>query len=400
MSRIRIPLLFGASLAAAGCSLIYDPQIPEGEGPPPISGTVDVGYLYVGPVGDHGWTKTHDDGRLYLESQLGDAVSTHYAPSVAAPDAEAVIDEFVMRGDDVIIGTSFDFLQAITTAALRYPDRRFLICSGFQTGPNLGSYFGRMELALYQAGVLAGRMTTTDRIGLVGPVVIPESVRHMNAFTRGVRSVNPAARVLVRWTNSWFDPDEETDATNELVDAGADVIFGQTDTPVPIQVSATRTTASGAPVYSIGYDNPDSCDFAPDRCLTSAFWNWGPMMTRIVSDMRDGTWLPNVVIYDQMEPDRAESVVYLSEIDPGGPVPTAVRLEVEGLVSELTRDTPESRYYPFRGPVVDNQGGQRIAPGALPSDTDLLRMCWFSEGIYELDGTTPAEVPAGCVGTR
>lgn len=386
--------------AAAGCSLMYDPQIPMGDGPPPIEGTIDVGYLYVGPIGDHGWTKTHDDARLYLEENVPD-VATHYAPSVAAADAASVIDDFVARGDDVIIGTSFDFLQAITNAALRYPDRRFLICSGFQTGPNLGSYFGRMELAIYQAGVLAGRMTRSGVIGLVGPVVIPESVRHINAFARGVRSVNPEARLIVRWTYSWFDPDEETDATNELVDAGADIIFGQTDTPVPIQVSATRMAMmDGGPVYSIGYDNADSCTFAPDRCLTSAYWNWGPMMTRIIESMRDGTWDPSEIIYDQMEPDRAESVVYLAPIDPSGPVPTSVRVEVETLVAELTRDTPESRYYPFRGPVLDNAGATRIPAGSVPDDDALLRMCWYTEGIYDLDGTTPAEVPAGCVGDR
>ncbi|UJR84681.1 BMP family ABC transporter substrate-binding protein [Sandaracinus amylolyticus] len=394
-------LVTGALLALAtpGCSLILDPQIDEGGGPPPIEGTIDVGFLYVGPVGDHGWTKTHDDARLYLEENVDD-VATHYSPTVAVSDAARVIDEFVARGDDVIVGTSYDFLVPIQAAALRHPDRRFLICSGFQTGPNLGSYFGRMELALYQAGVLAGRMTRGDRIGLVGPVVIPESVRHMNAFTRGVRSVNPDARVLVRWTYAWFDPEEETAATEELVAAGADVIFGQTDTPVPIQVSAELNALDEGPVYSIGYDNPDSCQFAPSRCLTSAYWNWGPMITRIVSEMRDGTWEPAEPIYEQMKPDPSESVVYLAPFDPTGPVPTAVRLEIEGLVSELTADSEESRHYPFRGPVEDNRGTTRVQSGAVPTDADLLNMCWFVEGIYELDGTTPAVVPAVCPGVR
>lgn len=386
-------------LAFPGCSLILDPQIPAGEGPPPISGTVDVGFLYVGPVGDHGWTKTHDDGRLYLEEQVAD-IYTHYAPSVSTTDAPSVIDEFVARGDDVIIGTSYDFLVPIQSAALRYPDRRFLICSGFQTGPNLGSYFGRMELAIYQAGVLAGRMTRSDRIGVVGPVVIPETVRHINAFTRGVRSVNPDARVLVRWTYAWFNPDEETIATTALVDAGADIIFGQTDTPVPVQVSSTLMAMDGGPVYSIGYDNPDSCTFAPGRCLTSAYWSWGPMMTRIVESMRAGTWNPHVTIYEQMSGDPAESVVYLAPIDPAGPVSASVRLEVEQLVAEMTIDTEESRQYPFRGGVVDNDGRTRVEPGSLPTDEELLSMCWYVDGVYEPDGTTPAVVPAVCPGVR
>ena len=389
-----------ATLAGAGCSLILDPQVGGGSGPPPIEGTVDVGYLYVGPVGDHGWTKTHDDARQYLEAELGSPISTRYAPSVSTSAAMDTIEEFVARGDDVIIGTSFDFLVPIQAAALRHPDRRFLICSGFQTGPNMGSYFGRMELAIYQAGVLAGRMTRSDRVGIVGPVVIPETVRHINAFTRGVRSVNPDARVLVRWTNAWFNPDEETAATTELVASGADVIFGQTDTPVPIQVSASMNALDGMPVWSIGYDNPGSCGFAPDRCLAAAYWNWGPMMVRIIREMRDGTWDPTVPLYEQMEPDPSDSVVYLSSIDPTGPVPTPVRLEVEGLVGQLTMDTPESRYFPFRGPVDDNDGTTRIAAGAVPTDRDLLNMCWFVDGVYDPDGTTIANVPTVCPGDR
>lgn len=388
-----------ATLGAPGCSLLLDPQIEEGDGPPPIEGTIDIGFLYVGPVGDHGWTKTHDDARLELERTVPD-VRTHYAPSVTTTDAARVIDEFVARGDDVIIATSYDFLVPIQAAALRYPDRRFLICSGFQTGPNLGSYFGRMESAIFQAGVLAARMTRSDIIGLVNPVVIPETVRHVNAFVLGARSVNPDVRIIVEWTYAWFAPDAEEAATRALVAAGADIIFGQTDTPVPVQIANELTTEDGRRVYSIGYDNPDGCTFAPDTCLTSAYWNWGPMMIRLITEMRDGTWDPLVPIYEQMKPDPAESVAYLSPIDPAGPVPTGVRVEIENLVAQLTADTPESRYYPFRGPVVDNRGTTRVAAGALPTDSDLLNMCWFVEGVYELDGTTPAMVPAGCPGVR
>ena len=392
MQILRVLTMVLAAAALAGCSLLLDPQLDG------IEGTVDIGYLYVGPVGDHGWTKTHDDGRIALEMNLGDAVRTRYAPSVSAADAPEVIEEFIARGDDVIIGTSFDFLVPIQAAAANHPDRKFLICSGFQTSPNLGSYFGRMEQVMFQAGVLAGRMTRSDRIGVVGPVVIAETVRLTNAFAEGARSVNPDARVLIRWTYAWFDPEEETAATDELVASGADVILGQTDTPVPVMHSATLEALDGGPVYSIGYDNPDTCDFAPGRCLASAYWHWGPMVTEIISSMRDGSWEPSEPIYEQMQPDPQDSVVYLSPLDPAGPVPTAVRLEVEQLVATLTADTPEARYWPFRGPVRDTTGAVRIASGALPTDRDLLRMCWHVEGVYEVDGTTPAQVPNVCQG--
>lgn len=382
-----------ATSSLAGCSLLLDPELET------IEGTVDVGFLYVGPVGDHGWTKTHDDARKYLEANLQD-VSTHFAPSVTAADAPRVIAEFIERGDDVIIGTSFDFLVPMQAAAANHPDRKFLICSGFQTAPNLGSYFGRMEQALFQAGVLAGRMTRSNRIGIVGPVVIPETVRINNAFVQGARSVNPDVRVLIRWTYAWFDPEEEKLATEELVDAGVDVIYGHTDTTIPVTHSATLEALDGGPVYSIGYDNPDTCEFAPGRCLTSAYWNWGPMITRLVRQMREGSWNPREVIYEQMKPDPQESVVYLAPIDPSGPVPAEVRLEVEQLVPTLTADTPEARYWPFRGPVRDSRGEVRIEAGQLPTDEDLLRMCWYVEGVYEMDGVTPGRVPAVCQGDR
>lgn len=389
-SRSLLPLALPWLALAPACSLVLEPQvIVDG-----ASEVDQIGFLYVGPVGDHGWTRTHDVARLALEEAVP-GLETHFAPSVAPADAPTRIDEFVARGDDVIVGTSFDFLVAVQAAALRYPDTRFLICSGFQTGPNLGSYFGRMEQVLYQAGVLAARMSRTRTIGLVNPVVIPETVRHVNAFTQGVRSVDPDARVLVRWTYAWFDPEAEATATNELIEAGADVLFSQTDTTTTIEISADATASDGGPVYSIGYDNPDSCSFAPERCLASAYWNWTPVLVDVVSAMREGTWDPSTPIYEAMRADPEDSLVYLSEVAPF--VPTAVRLEVEGLVGELAMETPEARYLPFRGPIRDTRGATRIAAGELPDDEVLLEMCWFVEGVMEIDGT-PARVPAGCPG--
>lgn len=429
-------------LGALGCSLLLDPQLSEtgdgafgvvcGEGyecesglcrdsrctvacstdacpndatcadgfcvpvsPPPID-PLQVGMLYVGPVGDHGWTKAHDDSRAYVLDRI-DGATAMFAPSVSVPDAPARIDDFVARGDNVIIGTSYDFLVPMQSAALRYPDVNFLLCSGFVSGPNLGSYFGRMYQVMYQAGRLAGLMTETDRVGVVGPVVIPETVRHLNAFTQGVRSVNPDARVLIRWVFAWFDPDLETVAANELVDAGVDVLFGHTDTTVPIETANARSTEAD-PVYTIGYDNPDSCDFAPETCLTSAYWNWGPMVTRLLLEMREGTWRPDLLKWEPMLADPHESTVYLAPIS-DELVPSAIRLEVEGLVDDLSETTEEGRYLPFVGPVRDNTGAERIADGALPTDRDLLSMCWFVEGVFDRSGE-PAVVPPGCVGDR
>lgn len=362
---------------------------------PPAITPVQAGFLYVGPVGDHGWTKAHDDSRAFMLEQISTATA-RFAPSVDASDASARIDEFVARGDNLIVGTSFAFLAAMQGAALRYPDTNFLLCSGFTSGPNLGSYFGRMYQVMFQAGQLAGLTTRTNRIGVVGPVVLPETVRHLNAFTRGVRSVNSEARVIVEWVFAWFSPEAEEEATAALLGAGVDIVFGHTDTTIPIETANAASTAAN-PVFTIGYDNPDSCDFAPETCLTSAYWNWGPLLTRLVRQMADGTWEPNALEWDQMQADPIESTVYLAPINQRL-VPSAIRIQIESLVPELVPDTDRARYYPFMGPVVDNRGVSRVADGELPTDEDLLRMCWFVEGIYGLDDM-PATVPA-CVGDR
>ena len=365
---------------------------------PAAKPNLQVGMLYVGPVGDHGWTKAHDDSRIYFLDRLENTTAM-FAPSVSATDAPARIDEFIARGDNVIIATSFDFLVPMQQAALSNPDVNFLLCSGFSDGPNLGSYFGRMYQVMYQAGRLAGQMTNTDRVGLVGPVVIPETVRHANAFTQGVRSVNPDARVIVEWAFAWFAPEAEEAAANALLDAGADVIFGHTDTTIPIETTNARFMANpDVRLYSIGYDNPDSCEFAPETCITSAYWNWGPQVTRLLSQMQQGTWRPDELPWDQMQADPQTSTAYLADMNPSL-VPSAVRLDVEGLVDDLSEPTPRGLYLPFLGPVRDNTGTLRIAEGTMPTDRDLLNMCWHVDGVYDTSDN-PAEVPPGCVGDR
>lgn len=363
--------------------------------PPPLD-DLRIGMLYVGPVGDHGWTKAHDDGRAYFLERIP-GTTAMFAPSVSTVDAPARIDEFVARGDNVIIATSHDFLVPVQAAALRYPNVNFLLCSGFSSGPNLGSYFGRMYQVMYQAGHLAGRVTETEIIGVVGPVVIPETVRHINAFTRGVKAANPRARVMVRWVHAWFDPDNEIAATNDLIDAGADIVFGNTDTTIPIETVDARST-SETPVYSIGYDNPDSCSFAEETCLTSAYWNWGPLTTRLLRQMKEGTWRPDEMIWEQMRADPSESSAYLAPIN-RDLVSSRDRIAVEEMVNELSADTDRARYLPFLGPVRDNRGGTRVPEGQMPTDRDLLNMCWFVDGVYDIDGSA-AMVPSQCVGDR
>ena len=161
---------------------------------------------------------------------------------------------------------------------------------------------------MYQAGYLAGKMSQSGLVGVVGSVAIPEVVSHTNAFARGVQAANPEGRVMMRWVDAWFDPPTETAAANELVDAGCDVIMGQTDTTIPIETANMRST-SETPILTIGYDNADSCSFAPETCMTSAYWSWGPVLTDILRRMQNGSWDPTEYIWTPMLPDPAESEI-------------------------------------------------------------------------------------------
>lgn len=367
----------------------------------PTLDEINVGFLYVGPVGDHGWTKSHDDGRLALEAELG--VSTFYEPSVLPADAVARLDEMVAEGGNVLFTTSFDFVSATQQAASNHPEARFFNCSGGVHAANLSSYMGRMFQPMYLAGIAAGETTCTDRIGIVSSIPIPETVRHINAFTLGARKVNPDVIVEVKWVFNWFDPVVEPVLTDELIDAGSDIIVTQTDTTIPMEATIGRTAtcnASGTPeevpVYSIGYDNIDACSHAPEYCLTAAYWNWGPVYIEAIQAIVDGTWDPTDIGWKSMKATPSQSSVGLSEFNPI--VPGSVRLKVDAEIPDLLEE--EGSQLPFHGPLRDTAGAVRYAAGESMDDDALNRMCWFVDGVVSReDGVdSPAVVPPGCGG--
>jgi len=350
-----------------------------------------IAYLYIGPVGDYGWTKTHDEGRLALDRAFP-TLDTTFQPSVSPADAPAAIRKFIDDGYDLIIGTSFDFLGSIQNAAANNPKVNFLLTSGFITSPNLGSYFGRMYQAKWLAGRLAAQMSVSKKLGYVSSVLIPETIRHVNAFTLGARSIDPTIQVAVTFIGEWFNPANEEAAANAILDAGIDVITNGTDTPVTIEVADTRKTLDGRQVLSIGYDNPDTCDiFAPESCIASAYYNWEPILTDIVTAIRDGSWDPQTPIWEPMTGDSGTSTVYLTPANPAL-VPSGVRIDVESYISKFASGSFDA----FRGAVRDNKGTTR----SPLDDDDLLRMCWFVEGVVEVSGDNllPKVVPSGCPG--
>lgn len=327
-----------------------------------------VAFVYVGPVSDAGWTTSHDQGRQYLEQQL-DYVKTSKIESVKeGPDATRVIEQLVADGNKIIFTTSFGFMDPTIEVAKKHPDVKFLHCSGYKTADNVGTYFGRMYQARYLSGVVAGKMTKTNLIGYVAAYPIPEVIRGINAFTVGVRSVNPDAKVKVVWTSTWYDPATEKDAGKSLLESGCDIIAQHQDTPGPLQAAQEKGK------YGIGY-NTDMNKLVPNTVLTSPVWNWGPYYVETVKAIKEGTWKPS-----QYWGPINDGIVGLA------PFGTMVPEDVKQLVEAEKQKLVKGEWDVFAGPVKDQQGKERVAAGQKMSDKEMLEFNWFVEGV---EGSIP-----------
>ena len=371
---------------------------PDSRFRPPVA-EPKVAFLYVGPIGDFGWTWAHDQGRVALD-KLG--YKTTFAEAIAVKDAPAQIDDFIKNGYNLIVGTSHDFLVPLLSKTSVNENVNFLTCSGFEVGKNMGSYFGRMYQIEWLAGMVAGAVTKTNRIGLLAPIAIPEVIRHINAFTNGVRTTNPKAEVIVVWIGNWFDVKREPLLTRELLDANADVIHSHSDTSIPLEMIENKTgepltTKDGNKAYSIAYNSINGCNFGPRTCLVSAYWNWAPILIRILDKIKKGQWDPKEIIWEPVKSDKNDSSVGLSDMSSA--VPGTARVEITSWIPKLAKEGVDAEQLPFKAPQKDNFGKERLANGKLFTDKDLLNMCWFVEGVINPDGT-PAPVPAECKGDR
>ena len=229
-----------------------------------------IGFVYVGPIGDHGWTYRHNECRLAIEREFGDAVSTSYVENVSeGPDAERVVRQLASTGHDLIFTTSFGFMNPTARVAQRFPKVKFEHATGYKRADNLATYSARFYEGRYISGVIAGTMTKSNKIGYVASFPIPEVVRGINAFFLGARSVNPDISISMVWVNTWYDPGKESDAATTLIDQGADIITSHTDSPAPLQVAQTRG------VLGFGQAS-DMHAFAPDAQLSAIIDNWDP----------------------------------------------------------------------------------------------------------------------------
>ena len=245
---------------------------------------VKVGFVYVGPVGDHGWTYMHDQGRQLVEDELGSLVETMYVENVAeGPDAERVMTSMVMNGADIIFTTSFGYMEATLKVAERFPNVKFEHATGYKTAPNMSVYSSKFYEGRYIQGVIAGMMSEKGKAGYIASFPIPEVIRGINSFYLGATSVNPDFDIDVIWVNTWYDPSKEADAATVLINQGADIITQHTDSTAPLSV------AEELGIKGFGQAS-DMISFAPNTQLTSIIDQWGPYYIKRIQAALDGTW--------------------------------------------------------------------------------------------------------------
>lgn len=347
-----------SALLVAGCG-----KKPEAQNQPAKTDKVKVAFVYVGPVGDAGWSYAHDQGRKYLEKEMPNVETTSVESVPEAADAERVLTELAMKGNKIIFATSFGYMDYVQKVAQKFPDVVFLHCSGFKTADNVGTYFGRIYQARYLSGIAAGKQTKSNVIGYVAAFPIPEVVRGINAFTLGAQSANPDVKVKVVWTNTWYNPATEKDAAKSLLDAGADVIAMHQDTPAPMQAAEERGK------FAVSY-NTDMRSFAPKAVLTGPVWSWGPYYVKTVKAVMDGTWKS-----EQYWGPMADNVVDLS---PFGPM---VAEDTQAQIAKKKDEIVKGQWDVFTGPLKDQQGNVKVQAGQKMTDKDMLEFNWFVQGV-------------------
>ncbi|KPU43635.1 purine-binding protein precursor [Oxobacter pfennigii] len=322
-----------------------------------------VGFIYIGPVNDGGWTEAHNNGRLEMETALGDKVKTLIMENVPeSADVEKAMRDMIDQGAKVIFATSFGYQDYVAKVAKEFPDVTFLHCSGSIDLPNVGTYFGKMYEARYLSGIVAGMKTETNKIGYVAAMPIPEVIRMINAFTLGVQSVNKDATVEVTWTNTWYDPAKEKEAAKALLDKGCDVLAQHQDS------TATQIAASEAGKFSIGYDldHPEKVS----GYMTAPIWHWGSYYIKTINEVLGGTWKPGS--YWGPMSDGIVELAPLTSYAPEG---------AQAKIDEAKKAINDSSLKIFKGPLKDNTGIERVKEGQVMTDDEVWSMDWFVEGV-------------------
>ena len=354
----RRTTLAAMTACAIALALPADAQAPKAGEP------LKIGFVYVSPIGDAGWTFQHDTGRKEMEKNLGGKVTTKYIENVPeGADAERVIRELAQTGHNLIFTTSFGYMNPTIKVAQSFPNVKFEHATGYKTSKNVGIYNARFYEGRYLAGIVAGKMSKTGVAGYVAAFPIPEVVMGINAFTRGMRSVNPKAEVKVIWTSSWFDPGKETEAANTLISQNADVLTHHTDSPAVTQAAEAKK------VYSIAYHS-DMSKYGPNAQLTAVTHHWGDYYTKVAQSVVDGKWQSDNV-WGGIKDGMIKLAPYNKVVPP----------DVQALVKKAQDEIAAGKLNPFTGPMKDNEGKERLAAGKTITDAELSKMDYYVEGV-------------------
>ena len=327
-----------------------------------------VGFIYVGPVGDHGWTYQHDQGRLAVEKEFGDKVETIYVEKVAeGPDAERAIERLARQDVGLIFTTSFGYMNPTLKVAKRFPKVKFEHATGFKQSKNVATYNARFYEGRYIIGQIAAQVSKSGVAGYIASFPIPEVVMGINAFILGAQTINPDFKLKVIWVNSWFDPGKEADAAKVLIGQGADIITQHTDSTAPLQIAADKG------VFAFGQAS-DMIAFAPKAQLTSIVDNWAPYYIERTKAVLDGTW-KSADTWKGLAAGTVEMAPY-----------TNLPADVVKMAQDTEAKIKSGELHPFKGPVYKQDGSEALPAGKNLDDGTLLGMNWYVKGV---DGQLP-----------
>jgi simple sugar transport system substrate-binding protein len=358
-----------ASAALVGCGKKEDPApvaapAPAASAPAPKAEPLKIAFAYVGPVGDGGWTFAHDSARKALEKEFGDKIATSFVENVPeSADAERVIRDMATQGNKLIFGTTFGYMETMLKVAPDFKDVKFEHGTGYKTADNLRTYDSRTYEGAYMAGVIAGKMTKSNTLGVVASVPIPEVIRNINSFTLGAQSSNPKIKTKVVWVNEWFNPPKETEAATSLINGGADVLFQNTDSP------AVLKTAQDKGKRAFGWDS-DMTAYGPKAHLASSVINWAPYYIKATHDVLDGKWATGQSWWGVKE--GAIDIVSIAEDVPA---------ETKAKIDEVKAGLKDGSFVIWKGPITDNTGKVQIKKDEAADDKFLGGLNFYVKGV-------------------
>ncbi len=349
-----------AAAVLVGCGKKEEPKAAA----PAKAEPLKAAWIYVGPVGDAGWSFAHDQGRKAVEAKFGDAVKTTFVEKVPeGADAERVIRDLAQQGNKIIFATSFGYMEPMLKVAADFPDVKFEHATGYKTAPNMRIYDASFYQDTYMAGVIAAKMTKTNVLGFVGSFPIAEVLRNINAFTLGAQSVNPKITTKVVWVNTWYDPGKESEAAQSLINQKADVLLQNTDSTAVLQ------TAEKNGKYAFGWDS-DMSAFGPKAHLASAIVNWAPYYIKAIEEVKAGTWKTERTVWGVKE--GLNDLVKIADVVPA---------DSKKRVDEIKAGLKDGSFNPFTGPIVDNTGKERLAKDQKADQAWLDKVDFYVKGV-------------------